>query len=147
MPSGETNSVSFFKSCQLLDALIGMRDQHLRVLLEHGGDLDGRHVLLDGVETLQRVGAQKKSILPTSSSMRLLAFGPPWDDGDIEAVFAVGAVGERLIEAAMLGFRHPVGAEGDFVERLRRGRAGMTAAATAHSRYKAAALQVLVRAA
>ena len=36
-----------------LDALPGMRQKHLRVLLEHGGDGDGRNVLRHRVERLQ----------------------------------------------------------------------------------------------
>ena len=42
------------------------------------------------------------------------------DDRDLQAVFLVGAVGDRLVEAAVLGLGHPVGAEGDLVERHRR---------------------------
>ena len=41
-------------------------------------------------------------------------------DGDLEAVLLVGAVGDRLVEAAMLGFGEPVGAEAHLVEGQRR---------------------------
>ena len=61
----------------------------------------------------------KKSSLPTGSRMRLFTFGPPGTMVDVEAVFLVSAVGQRLIEAAVLGLRHPIGAEADLVERLR----------------------------
>jgi hypothetical protein len=49
---------------------------------------------------------------------------PAGDDGDVEAVFLIGAVGERLIEAAMLGLSHPVGGETHLVERPRDARPG-----------------------
>jgi hypothetical protein len=49
---------------------------------------------------------------------------PALRDGHVEAVFLVSAVGEGLVEAAMLGLGEPVGAEGDLGEaaarRLRR---------------------------
>ena len=48
---------------------------------------------------------------PTGSSMRLLACGPPGHDGDLEAVLLVGAVGDGLVVAAVLGLGDPVGAE------------------------------------
>jgi len=44
---------------------------------------------------------------------------PTLDDLHIEAVALVCAVGERLIEAAMLGFGEPIGREGDTIERQR----------------------------
>ena len=60
----------------------------------------------------------KKSILPTGSSSRLFTFGPPGTMVTSSPYFSIGAVGERLVEAAVLGLRHPVGAEGDLVEGL-----------------------------
>ena len=50
--------------------------------------------------------------------MRLLTLRAARHDGDVEAVFLVGAVGDRLVEAAVLGLGHPVGAERDLVQRL-----------------------------
>ena len=41
-------------------------------------------------------------------------------NGHVEAVAGVGSVGERLIEAAMLGLGQPVRGEDQFVERPRR---------------------------
>ena len=61
----------------------------------------------------------KKSSLPTGSRMRLFTFGPPGTMVTSSPYLRVGAVGERLIEAAVLGLRHPIGAEADLVERLR----------------------------
>src|SRR5262249_37233463 len=40
------------------------------------------------------------------------------DNGHVEAMLAVGAVGDRLIEPAMRGFGEPRGPEGHFVEGL-----------------------------
>ena len=93
--------------------------QDLRILLKQGGDLDGRHILLDRVEALQRVGAQIEVDLADQQQHPVVGIRSARQDGHVEAVFAIGAVGERLIEAAMLGLRHPIGAEGDLVERLR----------------------------
>ena len=73
----------------------------------------------------------KKSILPASSSMRLFTCGPPGTMVTSRPYFAVGAVGDRLIEAAMLGLGDPVGAERDLVELLRlRGRGEQREAAS-----------------
>ena len=118
------NSVRFFRSCSFVDALIGMRDQHLRVLLEIGRDFDGRDVLRDRVEALQRVGGQEEVDLADRQQDAVVHARAARHDGHVEPVFAVGAVGQRLVEAAVLGLGHPVGAEGDLVERLSRGRAG-----------------------
>ena len=93
-----------------------MRDQDLRVFLEQRGDFDGRHVLLDRVEALQRVGAQIEVDLVDQQQHAVVGVRTAGHDGDVEAVFPVGAVGERLVEAAVLGLRHPIGAERDFVE-------------------------------
>ena len=92
---------------EFLDALIGMRDQHLRVLLEHGGDRDGRNVLLDRVEALQRVGAHEEVDLADRQQQPVVHVRAARHDGDVEPVFPIGAVGERLIEAAMLGLAPP----------------------------------------
>src|SRR5262249_18187371 len=42
---------------------------------------------------------------------------PARHDDHVEAIFLVGAVGERLVEAPMLDLGHPVGAEANLVER------------------------------
>ncbi len=100
-----------------------MRDQHLRVLLEHGGDGKGRNVALDSVEALQRVGAHEEVELAGQQQHAVVHVGSARHDGDVEPIAAIGAVGERLVMPAVLGLRHPVGAEGHLVEGLcRRGR-------------------------
>ena len=108
-----------------------MRQQHLRVLLEDRGDRDGRDVLGDRVEGLQRVGAHEEVELADRQQDAVVDVRPARHDGDVEPVFLVGAVGERLVEAAMLGLRDPVGAERDLVERLR---AGLTRLQQQHER-------------
>lgn len=46
----------------------------------------------------------------------MVGVGTALHNGDVEAVFGIGAVGDGLIEAAMLGFGDPIGREGDLVE-------------------------------
>ena len=99
-----------------------MRDEDLRVFLEQRGDLDHRHVLGDGIKTLQRVGAEEEIDLADRQQDLIVRARAARHDGDVEAVFPVGAVGQRLVEAAVLALRHPIGAERDLVERLREGR-------------------------
>ena len=60
----------------------------------------------------------KKSILPTVKQDAVVHVRTALHDRHVEPVLAIGAVGERLIEAAVLALRDPVGAEGDLVERL-----------------------------
>ena len=54
--------------------------------------------------------------------MRLFTCGPPGTMVTSRPYLLVRAVGDRLIEAAMLGLGDPVGAERDLVESLRRRR-------------------------
>ncbi len=102
-----------------LDALVRMRHQHLRVLLEHRSDGQSRDVLLDGIEAEQRVGAHEEVELADRQQDAVVHVGTARNDRHIEAIFAIGAVDRRLVEAAVLAFRNPVGAEGNLVERLR----------------------------
>src|SRR5438270_9178997 len=111
-----------------------MRDQHLRVLLKQSGDLDRRYILLDRVECLKRVGAEKRSDLAYRQQDAIVDVGPARHDGDVEAIFAIGAVRQRLVKAAMLAFGHPIGAERDFVQRLSRGEVECKAACWAGQR-------------
>ena len=103
---------------EFLDALVGMRQQHLRILLEDRGDDQGRDVLRDRVERLQRVGAHVEFDPAGDQLQAVVHVRPARQDGDVEAVLLVGAVGHRLIEAAVLGLRHPVGGKSDLVELL-----------------------------
>ena len=96
-----------------------MRDQHLRVFLEHRGHRKRRNVTLDRVEALQRVGAHEEVELSGEQQHAVIHVGPARHDGDVEPVAAIGAVGQRLVMPAVLGLRHPIGAEGHLVEDLR----------------------------
>ena len=107
---------------EFLDPLIRMRHQHLGILLEHGRDGKGGNILRDRIEALQRVGAHVEVELAHGQQDAIVHIRAAGHDGDIEPVVAIGAVGERLIEPAVLGLRQPVGTERDLVERLRAGR-------------------------
>ena len=96
-----------------------MRDQNLRVFLEARRHHDGRNIVLDRVETLQRVGAHEKVEFADGEQNAVVHVRPARHDGHVQPVFLVSAVGERLVEAAMFGLGHPIGAETDLVERLR----------------------------
>ena len=109
---------------ELVDALVRVRHQHLRLLLEHGGDRERRDVLLDRVEALQRVRRHKEVELADRQQDAVVHVRPARHDGDVEAVALVGAVDQRLVMAAVLALRHPVGAERHLVERLLRLRGG-----------------------
>src|SRR5262249_18935203 len=65
------------KVLEFLHARVGMRDQDLRVLLEHRRDRDRRDLLATASNACSRLALMKKSILPTGSRMRLLTCGPP----------------------------------------------------------------------
>src|SRR5215475_12241523 len=95
-----------------------MRDEDLRVLLEHRRYDDCRNILLDRIEGLQRVRAQVKIDLSHRQQDAIVDLGTAWNDGDIEPVSAVGAVRQRLIESAVFGLRDPVGSKRHLVERL-----------------------------
>ena len=97
-----------------------MGQKNLRVLLEHGGDRHHRHIVGDRVERLQRVGAHEEVELAGDQQNAVVAVWSARHDGDVEAVFLVRAVGDRLEESAMLGFRDPVGSERDLVQGLAR---------------------------
>ena len=102
-----------------------MREHHLRVLLENRRDRERRDVLLDRTEALQRVRAHEEIDLLGEQRQAVVHLRAARHDGHVEAVFRIGAVGDRLIEAAMLGLGDPIGAERNLVERLRlRGRQG-----------------------
>ena len=96
-----------------------MGQENLRILLEDGGDRDQRHVVGDRVERLQRVRAHEEVELAGGQEDAVVGVGAAGNDGDVEAIFRVGAVGDRLEEAAMFGLRDPVGSKRHLVEGLR----------------------------
>ena len=104
------------------DGGIGVGDQDLGVLLEQRRNHEGRNVALDRIEGLERIGTQEEIDLADRQQDAVVDLRAARHDGDVEAVAAVGAVGQRLVEAAVLGLRDPVGGEGRLVERLGRWR-------------------------
>jgi hypothetical protein len=91
----------------------GMGEDDLRVLLEDRGDVDDRDFLGRGVEGLQQVAAHVELDAVGQQERAVVDLRAAGDDLDVEAAFGVGAVGDRLVEAAMFGLGEPVGAEGD----------------------------------
>ena len=99
-----------------------MRHEHLRVFLEIGGDDDDRDVAGDRVEGEQKIAAHVE-VEPSGGQQQLVVgLRAALDDRDVEAVFGVGAVGDRLVISAVLGLGEPVGPERNLVggERGRR---------------------------
>ena len=103
---------SLARSPNSFEAGFRMRHDDLRVLLEHRRDFDDGHVLLDGGERPEQVALHVELDL-SAQQHGLVGLG---DDVHLQAVFLVGAVDGSLVEPAMLGLRHPVGAEGDLVD-------------------------------
>ena len=101
-----------------------MREQHLRVLLEDRRDRDHWDVLRHRVEGLQAIRAHEEIDPAGEQQHAVVHLRAARHDRHVEAVFPVGAVGDRLIEAAMLGLGDPVGAERDLVELLGEGGRG-----------------------
>ena len=91
--------------------------KHLRVLLEVGGDDDGRDVLFDREKIADHVAAHEKLDLSGNQQHAAVRLRAALHDRHVEPVFGVGAVDERLEVAAGLGIGEPVGPESDLVER------------------------------
>ena len=115
---------SLARSANVLTPDVRVGDQHLRVLLEDRRDLDHRNVLLDRREGADQVALHVELDLVGQQQRLVGGLRAALDDRDLQPVFLVGAVGDRLVEAAVLAFGQPVGAEGDLVEILRRRLAG-----------------------
>ena len=63
-----------------------MRQEHLRVLLEHRGDRDHRHIVRHRVERLQGVRAHEEIELAGDQQGAVVHIGAARHDGDVEAV-------------------------------------------------------------
>ena len=109
---------------ECVEAFAGMAHQHLRVLLEHARHDDGRDALGDGAHRLDHVGAHEEIDLPRRHQQAQIVVRPALHDGHVEPVFLIGAVGDRLVEAAVLGLGEPVRAIGHLGELLRFHRQG-----------------------
>ena len=92
-----------------------MRHEHLRVLLEVGGDDDDRHVARDRVEGEQKIAAHVEVEPAGGQQEFVIGLRATLNDRDIEAVFGVGPVSDRLVISAVFGLREPVGPERNFV--------------------------------
>ena len=88
-----------------------MGHQHLRLLLEGGGDDAQRDVLRHRVEGLLQVAAHVEVDLAGEQQRPAGDLRAALLDRDLEAAGGVGAVGDSLVVAAMLGLGEPVGAE------------------------------------
>ena len=99
----------------LVEADARMRHEDLRVLLEVGGDRDGRNVVLHREEIADHVAAHEELDLAGDEQHAAVRHRAALHDRDVEAVFGVGPVDERLIIAAGLGVGDPIGAEGHLV--------------------------------
>ena len=78
----------------------------------------------DGVERLQHVAAHVEIDLAGEQQRPPADLRAALHDRHVEAAGGIGAVGDRLVVAAMLGLGEPVGAEGDLFVRRRAKRAG-----------------------
>ena len=96
-----------------VEPLTRMRHDHLRLLLEGGRDDPQRDVLLHGVEGLQQVAAHVEIDLAGEQQRPAADLRAALLDGDVEAAGGIGAVGNSLVVAAVLGLGEPVGHEGD----------------------------------
>ena len=88
-----------------------VRHHHLRIFLEIRGDDDDRDVAGDRVEGQQQIAAHVE-VQPSGRQQELVVgLRASLHDRDVEAVFGVSAVGDRLVISAVLGLGEPVGAE------------------------------------
>jgi hypothetical protein len=113
--------VGFLQILEFVEALARMSEQNLRLLLERRGDDEGRDVLLHGREGLHHVAAHVEVDAAHGEQHAVVGLRPARHDLDLEAAAAIGAVGQSLIIAAVLGLGDPVRAEPDLG---RRGRLG-----------------------
>ena len=103
-----------FRSAIVSTPGVGVGDQHLRVLLE-----DRRHRLHAArfswarFMTMKLLEPMPRSDRAGGQQLRHVHAGPALDDGHVEAALGVLAVGQRLVEAAVLGLGAPVGGEAD----------------------------------
>jgi hypothetical protein len=101
-----------------VEALAGVREDGLRVFLEEGRDHHGGHAVLHVVEGLQQVAGHQEVDLAGRQHRPVVDHRAALLDVDVEAVLLVGAVHQRLVEAAVAGLRLPVGGEHHFFLRL-----------------------------
>ena len=106
---------------EAVEARAGMGDHHLRILLEDRRDGEERRLLADEGEGLEAV--RHDHVDPAGQQQLAdVEAGPAGPEVDVDPTRLVEAGGDRLVVAAMLGLRAPVGVEGELVERCARAR-------------------------
>ena len=99
----------------LVVALPGVGDDGLRVLLEDGADHRHRHAVLYLVEGQQQVAGHQEVDLAGGQHGPVVHLRATLLDLHLQVVAPVGAVGHRLVEAAMAGLCAPVGGKDHLV--------------------------------
>jgi hypothetical protein len=110
---GHEDIVGFLQIGEGVKTLAGVRDQHLRLLLEAGGNRNRGNVLLHRREGLQHIAAHVEIDAADGQQHAVVGLRTTGRDGHIKAKLPVGAIGHSLIKPAMLGLRQPVGAKND----------------------------------
>ena len=107
---------------EAVEARAGVGDHHLRILLEDRGDGEERRLHADVGELLEAV---RHDHVDAARQQHLadVEAGPAGPELELDAARLVEAGGDRLVVAAMLGLRAPVGVERQPLEGLRAGRA------------------------
>ena len=82
-----------------------------------GGHGDGRNVVLDGQEIADHVAAHEELDLAGDQQHAPVRHGAALENCDVQPVFRVSAVNERLVVTAGLWIGDPVGAERNLVQR------------------------------
>ena len=83
------------KVFECVATLTWMRHEDLRVFLEHGGDNDRRHILLDRCKGLNHIAAHDEFEAAGGEHQARVGLRAALDDLNVEAVFRISAVGER----------------------------------------------------
>ena len=92
--------------CRFFNAWVRYED--LWIFLEIRGDHDDGDVAGDGVEGEQQIAAHVE-IQPSRREQQLVVgLRPALHDRDVETVFRIGAIGDRLVISAVLGLSEPV---------------------------------------
>ena len=89
---------------------------------EDAGHDDRRHAVLHVVKTVQQVAGHQEVDAARGQQRPVVHLRPALQQGHVQSVFLVGAVGDRLVEAAMRGLRFPVGGKANLVVGVRSGR-------------------------
>ena len=92
-----------------------MRHEDLRIFLEHGGNHNGRHILLNRSKSLNHIAAHDEFEAACGQHEARIGLRPALDDLHLKAIFGISAVSDRLVKAAMFGLCQPIRAEAHLV--------------------------------